>query len=261
MDYTKIIMWKKIIRVPGLLVDSFIGDEKSRYEARYTLIAAAAQRSGLRLYSMHMSWMHDREFKQMWLRYPENDKGFVRERHFNLYSLSKLARHVVGDSVECGVYHGAGSHVMMNALADNSYPHHIFDSFAGLSEPMAEDRITKGQVYEWKKHDLATPEEIVSHNLAPFPQVKLYKGWIPDRFDEVADRSFRLVHIDVDLYQPTLDCLKFFYPRTNAGGLIICDDYGSEACPGARKALDEFFADKPEKVVHITTGQAFVIKQ
>lgn len=254
-------MWNKLCRVPGLLADITLGSAKKRYEAAYTFIAGAAQACGFRLYSMHMSWMEEPEYKQVWLRFPENDNGFVRERHFNLYNLSKLVRHVDGDSVECGVFHGAGSHVIMSALGDNSRPHHIFDSFAGLSEPEAEDSISKNRVYEWKKHDLATPEDLVRHNLAPFPQIKMYKGWIPERFDDVADRRFRLIHIDVDLYQPTLDSLKFFYQRTNPGGIIVCDDYGSEACPGAKKALDEFFADKPEEVVHITTGQAFVIKQ
>ena len=34
---------------------------------------------------------------------------------------------------------------------------------------------------------------------------KLYRGWIPERFKEVADLRFSLVHIDVDLYRPTLE--------------------------------------------------------
>jgi hypothetical protein len=69
-----------------------------------------------------------------------------------------------------------------------------------------------------------------------------------------------LVHLDVDLYDPTKACLDFFYPLAVPGAVFLFDDYGSTYCPGARSAIDEFFANKPEQVVELTTGQAFVVK-
>lgn len=33
-----------------------------------------------------------------------------------------------------------------------------------------------------------------------FNFIRLYHGWIPEKFDEVANRTFSYVHIDVDLY-------------------------------------------------------------
>jgi hypothetical protein len=68
------------------------------------------------------------------------------------------------------------------------------------------------------------------------------------------------VHIDVDLYQPTLDSIRFFYPRLAPGGIILCDDYGYSSCPGAKGAFDEYMKDRPEKIIHAPTGQAFIIK-
>jgi hypothetical protein len=41
---------------------------------------------------------------------------------------------------------------------------------------------------------------------------------------------------------------------------MLFDDYGFPACPGARKAVDEFFRDRPEAPVVLATGQAVVIK-
>jgi hypothetical protein len=61
------------------------------------------------------------------------------------------------------------------------------------------------------------------------------------------------------LYQPTLDSVVFFYPRMNRGGLMLFDDYGFATCPGARRAIDEFFTDKPEPIIDLPTGQAFVL--
>ena len=97
-------------------------------------------------------------------------------------------------------------------------------------------------------------------NLTAFDDlIVFHQGWIPDQFSDVADARFCFVHIDVDLFQPTRDSLDFFYPRMVRGGLIVCDDYGFETCPGARRAMDEFFADRPEPIVHLPTGQGFVI--
>jgi hypothetical protein len=100
----------------------------------------------------------------------------------------------------------------------------------------------------------------VRRNLGRFDFVVYHRGWIPKRFESVAEQAFSFVHLDVDLYQPTLDSLLFFYDRLQPGGILLCDDYGFANCPGARRALDEFFADKVEKIVSLPTGQAFIQK-
>jgi hypothetical protein len=113
----------------------------------------------------------------------------------------------------------------------------------------------------WKAGNLTAAESVCTDNLKEFDFVKFYKGWIPARFEDVKDLQFAFVHIDVDLYQPTLDSVQFFYYRMNKGAVMICDDYGFVTCPGARQAMDDFFMNKPEKLVMLTTGQAFVIKK
>jgi len=44
------------------------------------------------------------------------------------------------------------------------------------------------------------------------------------------------------------------------GGCMIFDDYGFPSCPGARRAVDEAFADKPEIPLCLPTGQCMVVK-
>jgi O-methyltransferase len=41
---------------------------------------------------------------------------------------------------------------------------------------------------------------------------------------------------------------------------MVFDDYGSLSCPGAKTAIDEFFADKPEYPCYLLTGESLVIK-
>lgn len=108
---------------------------------------------------------------------------------------------------------------------------------------------------------MSMAENEIHRNLEKFKCYTLLTGWIPERFSEVDDQQFCFVHIDVDLYQPTLDSLSFFYAHMNPRGIMLFDDYGFRSCPGARRAIDEFLEDKPENVVLVPTGQAFVICQ
>ena len=71
--------------------------------------------------------------------------------------------------------------------------------------------------------------------------------------------SYCFVHVDADIYRSVCDCCAFFYPRLVQGGMMLFDDYGFATCPGVRKAVDEFFADKSHKPLYLPTGQALVI--
>ena len=221
--------------------------------------AAALKPTGIRIYHPAYTWPHDPEYLAVWAGFPESSEQ-ADDRHFNLYNIAKLARLVPGDTAECGAFRGAGSHLILSALEGCAKHHHIFDSFEGLSSPQSVDSHPGKEGY-WEAGDLAAEMSIVQANLAQFDHVSLHRGWIPERFPEVEDRTFALVHIDVDLYQPTHDSMAFFYERMNPGGVIIDDDYGSDWCPGARRAIDEFMSDKPEPVVHLTTGQALIVKR
>jgi O-methyltransferase len=68
------------------------------------------------------------------------------------------------------------------------------------------------------------------------------------------------VHLDADLYEPILEGLKFFYPRMPKHGMILVHDYN--AWIGARKAVDDFFSDKPELVIPMPdkSGSALIVK-
>ncbi|MFV8825093.1 TylF/MycF/NovP-related O-methyltransferase [Thauera sp. WH-2] len=202
-------------------------------------------------------WLEDeafvRRFKQL---SPHN--AFSMERK---YALRELARSVValdGVAAECGCYVGVSAWFIASVL--NGTDFYLFDSFEGLSEPLASDRPPDG-LPQWQRGDLSATESELRHNLAEFKNIHVLKGWIPERFGDVAEQRFKLVHIDVDLFQPTRDSLEFFYPRLVDGGLIVMDDYGFANCPGAFDAANAFMMDKPESIIHLPTGQGLVIKR
>jgi hypothetical protein len=252
------------LRQLTLLWNAFLtSNANKRHDARYRLAKTLTYRLGFRILNPNVSWFRELEPLAALWRETAQTKDYLSERHYVVHSMAKSVANLPGDSAECGVYYGASS--FMICLATEGKPgacHHVFDSFEGLSRPEAVDVPSDGRAYAWQEGDLAVSIETVSANLRRFDFVKYHKGWIPSQFGVVADRRFALVHIDVDLYQPTRDSLAFFYERTVPGGVILCDDYGSINCPGATKAFDEFLADKPEKsVIQLTTGQGLIVKR
>jgi O-methyltransferase len=177
--------------------------------------------------------------------------GRLAERRFLLSQLALSVVDLPGDTAEAGVYDGTSSIIICRALGR---PHHAFDSFEGLSEPGPMD----GRY--WRGGDLAVSEQKAREVLEPLG-AHVYRGWIPTVFAEARIERLCLAHIDVDLYEPTRDSLEFFYPLLVPNGMLICDDYGFASCPGARRAADEFMADKPEPVIHVPTGQGLVLKR
>jgi O-methyltransferase len=198
-------------------------------------------------------YLKDSEFARFYRDYVSTDNFHSYDRKYLLQEILKLCRRVPGDTAECGVYEGAGSYLIGRHAARLGRLHHMFDSFEGLSQPEAIDGTY------WKRGAMSVPENRVRARLKDLDNLRYWRGWIPERYDEVADRRFSFVHVDVDLYQPTSDSVAFFYPRVNHGGLILFDDYGFATCPGARRGIDEFFAGKPEPIIDLPTGQAFVM--
>lgn len=217
-----------------------------------------AQRHGYELYKSNLAWLTDPEFlalKKEWGKTPGNSG----DRSYFLFSTARNLKHIPGETADIGVRYGSSSFYILKGLGDSGRAHHIFDSFEGLSAPTESDRNEDTQKIFWKQGDISVGEEVTRNCLKMFSNITYYKGWVPERFKEVAGRNFALVHVDVDLYEPTKDSLEFFYPRLNKGGVLICDDYGFTTCPGAKKAVDEFFAGK-ETVFSLPTGQAMIVK-
>jgi len=204
-------------------------------------------------------WLEDKEFFANLKRLSNSNHD--HERKYFLRECVKFSPNQ-GSMAECGCYIGASTFFMAKERPEQ--PIYVFDSFEGLSTPGKKDAVqsrvdSDGRGTYWQKSDLTASEEKFRENTREFDNVVVHKGWIPECFGKVENDTFSFIHIDVDLYQPTLDSLKFFYPRVVSGGVILMDDYGFETCAGAYRAAQEFFADKPEKILHIPTGQGMVI--
>jgi len=166
--------------------------------------------------------------------------------------VERVAR-VPGDIVECGVSlgHGALTFMLLSEYVGVPRTYWGFDSFEGFPAPVAKDEHTpiKGPEF-W-----ANPPEAVMKVLRDgrLPEewirdrVRLVKGWFQDTLPKYEGR-IALLHLDCDLYESYKICLETLYDKVEPGGIIMFDEYADKRWPGAAKAIDEFFADKPERV-------------
>lgn len=170
-----------------------------------------------------------------------------------LIDCAKSAQKVPGDYAEVGVFEGATAKVIAQLKGDKSL--HLFDTFEGLPEVRDyEKKLFKKGGFSARKSIDQLREEFQAH-----PGVFLYKGMFPqDTGEQVADKTFAFVHLDVDIYDSTLEALRFFYPRLSPGGIILSHDY--LIGEGVRKAFHEFFADKPEPVIPGPGTYCLVVK-
>jgi O-methyltransferase len=198
-------------------------------------------------------WDSDTAFIHLW-RQMNNRTLVDKRRCFMLYQIARQVSTLTGDVAEIGVYRGGTAYLLAHILSGPTRHLHLFDTFSGMpSVDPGMDLHSAGDFRDTSLNDVRTC-------LSKYSDVHIHPGFFPQTATPVADKSFCFVHVDVDIHQSVLDCCAFFYPRLVQGGMMLFDDYGWSSCPGAKLAVDAFFADKPEFPCYLPTGQAFVVR-
>jgi O-methyltransferase len=172
-----------------------------------------------------------------------------------------IEKDINGDFVELGVYKGLTSRLIHHYAPFRVL--HLFDTFEGFpEESMRADEEKAGNVIT-RKLFADTSVEGVRNLIEPQNEnVMFYKGFFPETVPQTFNgKQFAFVHLDADLYQPVLHGLEFFYDKMSHGGFILVHDYN--AWIGARKAVDQFFEDKPEIPIPMPdkSGSVLIQKQ
>ena len=174
------------------------------------------------------------------------------ERYPYFLDQLKTVSGLEGDIVECGVSigHGALLFLLLGDYLGVERTYYGFDSFEGLPDPVEKDGVTpiKGKGY-W-----ASPTDAVLRVLRdgrlPDEKIRNRVRLIKGMFDETLPKyegKIELLHLDCDLYESYKSSLTNLYDKVVTGEIIMFDEYDDQRWRGAKKAIDEFFADKPEK--------------
>ena len=194
----------------------------------------------------------------------------LRLAAIRLYAQELKESTIPGDIAELGVYRGETAAELNRLFPDRDL--FLFDTFEGFDE---QDLIIEKEVAAEGRNAKAfagdfgdTSVEVVKARL-PHPETAHFcKGRFPDSLAlypdyNLPDRRFALVSLDTDLYEPTLEGLRFFWPKMSRGGAIFIHDYNSSQYPGVKRAVRTFGA---ETVVHPLPlsdlhGTAILIKE
>lgn len=204
------------------------------------------------------------------IQLPDFNKAFEYENNFYLscdpsriakvlihYELYQMVKKVPGAIVECGVFKGTSlaRFAIFQKLFGDQFPKKVigFDAFGEFPET----EFTADKEHRQKFIDDSGREGIGKDQLM---QVLKHKGvdslvelvegditkTIPAYLDSHSDLEISLLNLDVDIYEPSVTVLKYFYPRIVKGGIVMLDDYG--VFPGETKAVDDYFKGKNVKI-------------
>lgn len=165
--------------------------------------------------------------------------------HIVCWAANKV-RDLEGDFVDCGVWKGILPKTICEYVDFSTLPKTYF-----LVDPWGQN--LKSNVYT---EDIY---EEVQTRFNDYLNVKLIRGLVPDVLNLINTTKVAYLAIDMNGSKPERAALEYFYPRIVSGGVIYLDDYGWNF-PELRATVDDFFADKPESLLHFPNGTAIVVK-
>ena len=217
------------------------------------------------------------DFQPEWVQTIERVAPYSQTSAERLAALCAATEHVVaagipGAIVECGVWRGGSMMAValtLQRLGADDRELYLFDTFAGMTRPSEADRDYTGAPvmpgwlrYQQDTRDPAAValEEVRDALLSTgYDEGRLHfvEGPVEETVPASAPQEIALLRLDTDWYESTRHELLHLYPRLEAGGVLIIDDYGH--FQGARRATDEFFADQPVLLARIDyTGRMAV---
>jgi len=181
------------------------------------------------------------------------DKARLYNLWFQVEQLKKNS--ISGAFAELGVHKGQTARAIHHM--DQDRPFYLFDTFEGFKQ---EDLKLEDQTDERFTVEMFadTSIEKVQRYISGNDNLIFKPGFFPETTAGLESESFAFVHVDADLYAPTIEALKFFYPRLNKGGVMIIHDY-NHTWDGIPKALNEFIGTIPESLIELSDWQGSVM--
>jgi len=174
--------------------------------------------------------------------------------------IERLKRDAIpGCFAELGVYKGETARLLQ--LMDPERVLHLLDTFEGLPDKDLKQEKGEASTYTNKNFKDTSVDRVLKKVGSDPSRIKVHQGYFPDSASGLENETFALVSLDADLYNPTLEGLKFFYPRLSPGGVLFIHDYNHK-WEGLMKAVDEFAATIPEVPVLIPDlyGSVLIVK-
>jgi O-methyltransferase len=192
--------------------------------------------------------MREREIGKDWPGSAETMVGLRRLENLQRCIEQIVADEIPGDLIETGVWRGGSSIFMRAALlayGDDQRRVWLADSFRGLPEPdPSRYPADEGDRFHTFS-ELAVSAAEVRRNFERYglldERVCFLEGWFRDTLPAAPIERLSLLRLDGDMYESTIDPLRYLYHKVSPGGYVIVDDY--EVVEACKKAVDDFRAE------------------
>ena len=156
---------------------------------------------------------------------------------------------ITGSVAEAGVYRGDFAKHINRYFPDRKC--YLFDTFTGFTDYDIAREQKKSQTSADYMKDVRI--EDVMAKMPHKDNIILRVGRFPETAQGIDDR-FAFVNLDMDLYEPTIEGLRFFYPRMSDGGVILIHDYFSSRYPNIEQSVDDFERELGRRVHKMPIG-------
>lgn len=214
---------------------SFLGD--GRFQASYALGA----HSGHRICApedLHIEW---RVYVCCWA--------------------AEQALRLPGDFVECGVSTGIVSRAVAHYVEFGKHARRfwLIDTFEGIPLHQASPRELALAKSKNQRHYHDCHADVQQH-FSRYPNVEVVKGRVPEILPTLNVTQVAFLHIDMNIAEPEVQAMRYFWDKLSPGAVVIFDDYASMAHQEQKTALDEFAAAHGFSILALPTGQGMALK-
>lgn len=203
----------------------------------------------------HVEFLNDAKFNESFnksfIGIPNDLQPMLRNIDWRAHICTWAAQRALalkeGDFIECGVWYGVLSKMICEYtdFPKSNRKFYLVDVWGGID------------LHEnWYFDDIY---QVVSERFEMYDNVELIRGFIPHILTSLTTSKISYLSIDMNGSLAERSALEYFYEKIVPGGVIYFDDYGW-GFPELRKTVNEFFSDKPEKILHFPAGVSIVIK-
>lgn len=164
---------------------------------------------------------------------------------------------IPGDFIECGVFRGFKSKVLLNYL-DNCLGDRQFflcDTYEGID--MAQ---VGGSPIRPSDHQKPFLYEFVLNRFSEFSRARVIKGSCPTSLETLNIESLSFIHLDMNSAQAEISTLDVLWDRLSDGGVLILDDFGLSSHREQCFAHRDYFNSLGVEIMELPTAQGLIYK-
>lgn len=213
-------------------------------------------------YATYAPWREDEGFISIYEKVKNNTLVDIYRLYSLWISCRETAKCGKGDITEIGVWRGGSGALLAYGMklspTKEAGKVYLCDTFQGVPKAGAEDTCYTGG--EHSDTNLEMVEELLKN--CGVENVEIVVGIFPDDcYARFKNKIFRLVHIDVDVYESAKGVFNFVWDKMVPGGMVIFDDYGFDTTVGVTKLCKELECQVEDgRCIFHLNGQAVFVK-